>query len=62
MTTLILTLRSPDNARAFEVLVHFEERLVLSETAIEIYPDGRREWRDSRDVALLVGRKPEGGS
>jgi len=60
MTTLILTLRSADHARAFEVLVHFEDRLVLSETAIELYPDGRREWRDSRDVALLVGRKPEG--
>jgi hypothetical protein len=59
MTTLILTLRSPDDARAFEVLVHFEERLVLSETAIETYPDGRREWRDSRDVLLAIGRKPE---
>lgn len=60
MTSLVLTLRTPDGARTFEVLVHFDEALTLAETAIETYPDGRREWRDTRDVLLLVGRKSGG--
>ncbi len=60
MTTLIVDVRTPDGARAFEVLATFGEQVVLAETATEVFPDGRREWRDARDVLLLVGRQPRG--
>ena len=60
MTSLILTLPSPDGNRAFELMVHFDAQLALGETCIEVYPDGRREWRDTRTVLLAVGRKPGG--
>ena len=60
MTTLILDVRGPDG-RAFELLVHFEDRLVVAETCTETFPGGAREWRDTRDVLLRVGRKPAEG-
>ena len=56
MTTLIVTLRAPDGSRTFEVVTAFEDQITLAETAIEVYPDGRREWRDTRSMLLLVGR------
>jgi hypothetical protein len=60
MNTFILTLRSPDGSRTFEIVASFEEQITLGETAIETYPDGRREWRDTRSMLLLVGRQPGG--
>ena len=61
MTTLVITVPSPDGDRIFELLATFGEQVALAETCIEVYPDGRREWRDTRDVLLLVGRQPEAG-
>ena len=58
MTTLILDVRSPDG-RTFELLVHFQDEVVVSETAMEV-TGASREWRDTRSVLLLVGRKPRG--
>jgi hypothetical protein len=60
MTTLIVDMRTPDGARTLEVLVSFEEHLVMAETCIEVCADGQREWRDTRSVLLLVSRKPGG--
>jgi hypothetical protein len=57
VTTLIIDVRTADGARTFELLVSFEDRLVVAETCIEIFGD-RREWRDARSVLLAVGRKP----
>ena len=57
MTTLILTLHTPDGRRAFEVVAAFENEIKLAESCLELIGD-RREWRDSRYVLLLVGRKP----
>jgi hypothetical protein len=57
MTTLIVELRTPDGARNFEVLASFEDRVVLAETCVEIL-GAQREWRDTRSILLLVGRKP----
>jgi hypothetical protein len=59
MTSLVITVRSPEADRTFELLVALDQTLVLAETCIETYPGGRREWRDTRDVLLLVGRRQE---
>jgi hypothetical protein len=58
MTSLIVKLRTPDANRTFEVVTTFGDQIALAETAVEVYPDGRREWRDTRSTLLLVGRAP----
>jgi hypothetical protein len=57
MTSLVITANSPDGTRTFELMVHFEERLVMAESCIELCGTSR-EWRDTRSMLLLVGRTP----
>ena len=59
MTTVIVELRTPDGSRTIEVLVAFATEITLAESCIEACADGQREWRDTRSMLLLVGRKPE---
>ncbi len=56
MTSLVIDVRAP-NGHVFELLVHFGETLTVAETAMEVHGE-TSEWRDTRSVLLLVGRKP----
>jgi hypothetical protein len=57
MTMLIVDIRTPDGTRTFEILVTYGEEVTLAETCIERCGTSR-EWRDTRSMLLLIGRKP----
>ena len=61
MTNLVIAVRSPDGRRRFQLMADLGEALTLAESCIEVHPNRRRELRDTRDVLLLIGRKPDVG-
>ncbi len=61
MTSLIVELRTPDGTRTFEVVVAFDDAVTVAETCVERCGTSR-EWRDTRSMLLLVGRKPGGSA